>query len=178
MEDAAQTLKELEHKFWQSMVDNDTDAALALLEDPALMVSTHGSMMFDHAGYRRMAEHGSMVLTSYDISDMDIVFPSESTAILSYNVTGNPVPQLVFGQVLQEVTQLEKRLFYTSAEIEARQLFHERADTYAQKIMQLPQSLVQEREQLSMQINQLKASDAVALRPSGGFDRLLEFAPE
>lgn len=86
MEDAAQTLKELEHKFWQSMVDNDTDAALALLEDPALMVSTHGSMMFDHAGYRRMAEHGSMVLTSYDISDMDIVFPSESTAILSYDV--------------------------------------------------------------------------------------------
>jgi hypothetical protein len=86
MEDAAQTLKDLEHKFWQSMVDNDTDAALQLLEDPALMVSTHGSMMFDHAGYRRMAEHGSMVLTSFDISDMDVVFPSESTAILSYDV--------------------------------------------------------------------------------------------
>jgi hypothetical protein len=86
MDDAAQTLKELEHKFWQSMVDNDTDAALALLEDPALMVSTHGSMMFDHEGYRRMAEHGAMVLTAFDLSDMDIVFPSESTAILSYNV--------------------------------------------------------------------------------------------
>lgn len=87
MEDAARTLKELEHKFWQSMVDNDTDAALVLLEDPALMVSTHGSMMFDHEGYRRMAEQGSMVVTAFDISDMDIVFPSEATAILSYNVT-------------------------------------------------------------------------------------------
>ncbi|WP_265942924.1 sodium:solute symporter family protein [Dechloromonas sp. A34] len=81
-------------------------------------------------------------------------------AILSYNVTGNPVPQLVFGQVLQEVTQLEKRLFNTPAEIEVRQLFHQRADTYSQKIMQLPQSLILEREQLSIQINQLKASDA------------------
>ena len=65
MEDAAQTLKDLEHRFWQSMVDNDTDAALALLENPALIVSTHGSMMFDHAGYRRMAEHGSMLVTAF-----------------------------------------------------------------------------------------------------------------
>jgi cation/acetate symporter len=81
-------------------------------------------------------------------------------AILSYNQTGNPVPQLVYGEVLQQVTQLENRLFQSPAEIEVRQLFHERADLYAQKIMQLPQSLNFEREQLSAQINKLKASDA------------------
>jgi cation/acetate symporter len=81
-------------------------------------------------------------------------------AILSYNQTGNPVPQLVYGQVLQQVTELEDRLFQNPAELEVRQLFHERADLYAQKIMQLPQSLNFEREQLSTQINQLKASDA------------------
>ena len=80
-------------------------------------------------------------------------------AILSYNVTGNPVPQLVYGEVLQKVTQLEERLFDSPAEIEVRQLFRERADLYAQKIMQLPQSLSLEREQLSSQINRLKASD-------------------
>nr|MBP8194988.1 cation acetate symporter [Azonexus sp.] len=80
-------------------------------------------------------------------------------AILSYNVTGNPVPQLVYGEVLQKVTQLEDRLFDSPAEIEVRQLFRERADLYAQKIMQLPQSLSLEREQLSSQINRLKASD-------------------
>ncbi|MCH2220815.1 MAG: cation acetate symporter [Dechloromonas sp.] len=81
-------------------------------------------------------------------------------AILSYNVTGNPIPQLVYGEVLQKVTHLEARLFDSPAEVEVRQLFHERADVYAQKIMQLPQSLNNEREQLSTQINQLKASDA------------------
>ncbi len=81
-------------------------------------------------------------------------------AILSYNVTGNPVPQLVYGQVLQQVTQLENRLFQTPAELEVRQLYRERADLYAQKIMQLPHSLTFERELLSVQINQLKASDA------------------
>lgn len=81
-------------------------------------------------------------------------------AILSYNVTGIPVPQVVYGKVLHEVTQLENRLFNTPAEIEVRALYRERADTYAQKIMQLPESLIFEREQLSTQINQLKASDA------------------
>jgi cation/acetate symporter len=81
-------------------------------------------------------------------------------AILSYNQTGNPVPQFVYGRVLQQVTQLEDRLFQNPAEVEVRQLFHERADLYAQKIMQLPQSLNFERESLSKQINQLKASDA------------------
>lgn len=80
--------------------------------------------------------------------------------ILSYNVTGNPVPQLVYGQVLQQVTQLENRLFDMPAEVEVRRLFRERADLYAQKIMQLPYSLNHEREQLSTQINQLKATDA------------------
>ncbi|UCV05417.1 sodium:solute symporter family protein [Dechloromonas denitrificans] len=81
-------------------------------------------------------------------------------AILSYNVTGIPVPQVVYGKVLQQVTQLENRLFDTPAEIEVRTLYHARADDYAQKIMQLPESLRLEREQLSTQINQLKASDS------------------
>ncbi|MCG2577963.1 cation acetate symporter [Dechloromonas sp. XY25] len=80
-------------------------------------------------------------------------------AILSYNVTGNPVPQLVYGEVLQKVTELEDRIFDAPAEVEVRQMFQRRADVYAQKIMQLPQSLNLEREQLSSQINQLKASD-------------------
>jgi cation/acetate symporter len=81
-------------------------------------------------------------------------------AILSYNITGSPVPQLVYGKVLQDVTQMEERLFGTDKEKEVRQLFLERADTYAQKIMQLPDSLNHEREYLSSEINRLKASDA------------------
>jgi cation/acetate symporter len=81
-------------------------------------------------------------------------------AILSYNITGSPVPQLVYGKVLQDVTQMEERLFDTEKEKEVRQLFLERADSYAQKIMQLPDSLNHERAYLSTEINRLKASDA------------------
>lgn len=81
-------------------------------------------------------------------------------AILSFNVTGNPVPQVVYGEVLQKVTQLENKLFNMPAEIEVRQLYQERANRYAEKIVQLPNSLNNEREYLSAQINQLKTGDA------------------
>lgn len=80
-------------------------------------------------------------------------------AILSYNVTGVPIPQLVYGQVLEKVTTLEGQLFESAKELEVRELYQERADLYAQKIMQLPQSLILERERLSIQINELKSSD-------------------
>lgn len=86
MKNPSSTLVDLETKFWQSMVDRDTDAALDLLCEPALMVSSHGAMKFDHAGYRQMADHGSMVLNSFEFSDMEVVFPNDATAILSYRV--------------------------------------------------------------------------------------------
>jgi len=81
-------------------------------------------------------------------------------AILSYNVTSNPLPQLVYGRVLAQVGELEQALFNDPAEVEVRRLYRERADLYAQKIMRLPQSLDHERDQLSEQINALKSSDA------------------
>ena len=82
----SKTLIDLENKFWQSMVDQDTDAALKLLEEPALMVSAHGAMKFDHAGYRKMAEQGSMVVTAFELNDVQTVFPNDATAILTYRV--------------------------------------------------------------------------------------------
>lgn len=80
------TLVDLETRFWQSIVDHETDVALNLLCEPAFMVSSHGAMKFDHAGYRRMADHGSMVVSSFELSDMQVLFPNDSTAILAYRV--------------------------------------------------------------------------------------------
>jgi hypothetical protein len=89
----AKTLTDLENKFWQSMVNQDTDAALQLLSEPALMVSPYGSMRFDHAGYRKMAEQGSMVVTAFELNDVDVLFPNETTAILTYRVKQATTPR-------------------------------------------------------------------------------------
>ena len=81
---SAKTLIELETKFWQPMVDQDADAALQLLHDPSQIASSHGAMRFDHAGYRKMAEQGAMVVTSFELSAVEVVFPTETTAVLTY----------------------------------------------------------------------------------------------
>ncbi|KQY86057.1 MULTISPECIES: nuclear transport factor 2 family protein [Roseateles] len=86
MRTADNTLIALEKKFWQSMVDEDTDTALSMLNEPSLMVSSHGAMQFDHAQYREMAEKGGMVIKSFKLSDMQVMHPSEDTAVLTYRV--------------------------------------------------------------------------------------------
>ena len=79
-----ETIVDLEKKFWQSIVDEDTDTALEMLAEPALMVGAHGAMQFDHVKYREMAEKGPMVLRSYVLSDLNVLFPNASTAVITY----------------------------------------------------------------------------------------------
>lgn len=86
-------LIELEKKFWQSLVDDDADTAIGMLAEPALMVSAHGAMKFDHAAYRKMAEEGTNVLTSYELGDMEVMFPTDDTAILTYRVKQSMGPR-------------------------------------------------------------------------------------
>jgi ketosteroid isomerase-like protein len=93
MESQTKTLVELENRFWQSIVDEDTDTALGMLAEPSLMVSSHGAMKFGHDEYRKMAEHGPKVLKTYRLSDVNVVFPNESTAILTYHATQTMAPR-------------------------------------------------------------------------------------
>ena len=93
MKESVNTLKDLERRFWQSMVDEKTETALKLLDEPALMVSAHGSMKFDHAAYRKMAEQGQKVLKRFELGDMEAVFPNDDTAILMYNVKQTTAPR-------------------------------------------------------------------------------------
>jgi hypothetical protein len=86
MQTPSKTLIDLEKRFWQSMVDQDADTAVEMLAEPALMVSAQGAFKFDHDTYRKMAEQGPALLTSYELSDVDVVFPNESTAVLTYHV--------------------------------------------------------------------------------------------
>jgi hypothetical protein len=133
MQTPSKILIDLEQKFWQSMVNNDTDTALEMLAEPALMVSSHGAIKFDHAGYRKMAEQGSMVLTSFELSDMEVVFPSETTAILSYRVKQGVAPRGKGESTVQEMNdtstwiQTGKRwqcAMHTETPAEARRSAH------------------------------------------------------
>lgn len=80
--------------------------------------------------------------------------------ILSYQVTGIPVPQLTYGLALEKVQLLEERIFDEPAEVDARRLFRERADAYYERILTLPGSLEDEKQRLSVLINALKRDNA------------------
>ena len=80
--------------------------------------------------------------------------------ILSYEVTGFPLPQLTYGRVLQQVQVLEEKIFDEPGEAEARRLFRERADAYHERILSLPESLADERRDLAERINALKNDNA------------------
>ena len=97
------TLIDLETKFWQSMVNHETEVALNLLCEPALMVSSHGAMKFDHDAYRQMADQGSMEIKSFELNDMQVVFPNDSTAVLSYRVKQALAPRGKEGTTEQEM---------------------------------------------------------------------------
>lgn len=86
MRTADSTLINLEKKFWQSMVDEDTDTALEMLTEPALMVTSQGALQFSHREYREMAEKGNMVIKSFELSDVNVMFPNDDTAVLTYKV--------------------------------------------------------------------------------------------
>ena len=48
-------IMELERRFWQAMVDMDVDAAIALLDEPAVTANAHGIHHFTPAQYKAMA---------------------------------------------------------------------------------------------------------------------------
>jgi cation/acetate symporter len=82
--------------------------------------------------------------------------------ILSYKVTGVPVPQVMYGQVLQKLGDKELELFSEPREVAVRQQFHRRADDYARKIAELPASMDIERRALVERLNRLRVDNASA----------------
>ena len=83
MQDASRDIEQLEHAFWKSLVDRDADAATAMLAPQALMVSSHGTLRFDPAQYAKMLEDPKHGLLEYTLSDMDVLFPSETPVLYS-----------------------------------------------------------------------------------------------
>ncbi|ENO80387.1 VC_2705 family sodium/solute symporter [Thauera sp. 63] len=82
--------------------------------------------------------------------------------ILSYKLTGIPIPQAVYGTVLQQISEREQDLFEAPSEIEVRSLYRLRAEGYAAKIDALPGSLEVERRALIERLNALRLGNASA----------------
>ncbi len=85
-------------------------------------------------------------------------------ALLSIKVTHSPFPQISYWEVLEKVRVLETQIFSLPAEVQARQRFQERADALGARIDALPESLTEEKQRLSAQINARKFDSATPMR--------------
>ena len=82
--------------------------------------------------------------------------------ILSYKLTGIPIPQAVYGTVLQEITAREDVLLEAPTEVEVRRLYAARAHDFADKMAALPESLEIERRRMIEQLNEMRLGNAPA----------------
>ncbi|THF60525.1 sodium:solute symporter family protein [Pseudothauera rhizosphaerae] len=96
--------------------------------------------------------------------------------ILSYKVTGIPVPQAVYGTVLSKISEREEELLVEKSEIEVRRQYGHRAADYERKIAQLPLSLDAERTALIERLNAQRRENAPA-RDIAHTERMLRDLP-
>ncbi|HEX5126152.1 MAG TPA: sodium:solute symporter family protein [Rhodocyclaceae bacterium] len=96
--------------------------------------------------------------------------------ILSYKLTGVPVPQLMYGQILQKISDAETRLFNSPVEAQVRQLQAQHAAALRQQIADLPESLRVSRLETTAHLEFLQQSNASA-REVAATQRLLRALP-
>ncbi|MBK8687991.1 MAG: cation acetate symporter [Betaproteobacteria bacterium] len=81
---------------------------------------------------------------------------------LSVKQTGVPVPQAIYGSVLQKVTEREEVLLKDPKELEVRGIYKARADEASAKLKGLPGSFDAGKQQLAANVDKLKADNAPA----------------
>jgi len=79
---------------------------------------------------------------------------------LSVKITGVPVPQIMYGQVLAKVTEREKVLTKDAKELEVRDIFKQRATDAKARVDGLPASWEQGRAAAVKKVDDLKSANA------------------
>jgi ketosteroid isomerase-like protein len=81
-----QTIIDLETKFWDTMVTKDADAATEMMASKSIVTGPKGVAEISRGDFSKMMEEGKWTLDSYRFSDVQVIFPNESTAVIGYKV--------------------------------------------------------------------------------------------
>ena len=81
-----QQIIDLETRFWQSMKDKDPEAGKAMIADECLVTGPTGTMRVDPDKFARLTREGDWRLGDFQLDDLDVIFPSEDVAVISYKV--------------------------------------------------------------------------------------------
>jgi cation/acetate symporter len=97
---------------------------------------------------------------------------------LSVKETGIPIPQLVYGSVLEKVTAKEKELTADPKEQEVRKIFADRAASGREKLKTLETSFASDRGALQAKLDELKAAPTPDGAAIGAAEKALDAFPK
>jgi hypothetical protein len=75
-----------EKKFWQSMIDKDSDAGARLIADPSLIAGAQGVARIDRKTFTKMMATGDWTLHGYEFSDVTVQRVTDDVAVIAYKV--------------------------------------------------------------------------------------------
>ncbi|HZP21766.1 MAG TPA: nuclear transport factor 2 family protein [Bauldia sp.] len=82
-----QEITALEKRFWQSMVDKDTDGSAELVADACLVTGAQGASRITREQFTRMMETGTWELKSFHLKDVNVEQVAKDVAVIAYKVT-------------------------------------------------------------------------------------------
>jgi uncharacterized protein (TIGR02246 family) len=82
-----QEITALERQYWDAMRDRDTETALKLTDDPAIVTGAQGHMKIDPTQFSRMLESETWTLLDYELDDVQVLAPTDDVAVIAYKVT-------------------------------------------------------------------------------------------
>ena len=83
---ARQAIIDLEKKFWDTMISKDADTASALMAEKSLVTGPQGVALIKRGDFAKMMDGSKWTLESYELSDVEVLFPNDQTAVIGYKV--------------------------------------------------------------------------------------------
>lgn len=81
-----QTIIDLEKKFWDTMISRDTEVATKMMADKSIVIDAKGVAQIARSDLSKRMQGSKWTLDSYRMSDTQVVFPTEDTAVIGYKV--------------------------------------------------------------------------------------------
>lgn len=81
-----QQIIDQEKRFWTSMKDKDVETAQSMIHEDCLITGPMGTMRVGPEKYAEMTRDGQWRLDQFDLTDVEVTFPTDDVAVIAYKV--------------------------------------------------------------------------------------------
>jgi hypothetical protein len=80
------TIIDLEHEFWQTMIDKDVEKAVPMLADRVIVTGAQGASTIEVETFATMMSEGNWELHKFSLDNVQVEFPHPDVAVIAYKV--------------------------------------------------------------------------------------------